>query len=1078
MAVNVGQAVGYLDLDTTKFKAGFTSALSTLKVFQDKSATTSDKIGGVGKAAGMAGRSLTKGLTVPLTLFGGAALKVTSNFESQMSKVKAISGATGSDMDKLKSKAIEMGAKTKFSATESGQAFEYMAMAGWKTSEMLDGIEGIMNLAAASGEDLATTSDIVTDALTAFGYKAKDAGHFADILAKASSNSNTNVSLMGETFKYVAPVAGALGYKAEDVAVAVGLMANAGIKGSQAGTALRTMMSRLAKPTNEVQGAMDKLGISMTDSNGKVKPLRDLMGDLREKFNGLSKAQKAQYASTLAGQEGMSGMLAIVNASEKDYKKLIRAIDNCDGAARKMAAEMVNNLKGSLILAKSAMEGLGIKIGVILLPRMKALVDKFTAFVAWLSTTSDRTLRLIVNFATFLAAIGPVLLIVSKLIAAYQKLSRVYSVLSKVLKSEAIAGFIKSAAAKMKDVAATIASTAANMANAVSQSAVGRSAGSAVGRVLALASAHKVAAYAALGVVGAVAGVALYMYKTGTSFSDLGNKLGNFVTSFINRLPLLVSQIGVFISNFAAQIPTMARSLGSALGDIITKAAKWWANDMPKLIKVGGDMIVKLIEGITGKMPALVNYATTAIVRWADAVSSKLPTIINSGANMMTKFITGLSNKIPEIINAAVKIITTLLQGLANNLPKMAKASVKIIVAIVTGLIKALPQIIAASVKIMIALAKGIIQSLPTILKGIAQIALAIVKGLIKAIPAIIGAGVKLFVALVKAIPKVLGAIGGGIAHLTSYIRSKISSGLSGAWGGLKSGLHSALSGAHQVASSTLSKMQASFQSHGGGIRGAWAATLTGVNSIAHSSFNGLNAITGGRLGAVVNTAHGMFGALREKVGGAFTAIKGTFNSFRPHWPTIGGNLVGAVTSVRNRVSSVLSAIRGFFHNLKLRIPSPHLPKLPHFSLKTSTTSIMGKSITYPTGFGISWYAKGGIFNRPTIFNTPYGMKGVGEAGAEAVVPLSQLWNRLDKLIQHVGAMAESVKFAVLAMENSFPSDILGELSKVAKTEDFPANKPRQGGGDTYNFYSPKALTAEESARQMKKAKRDLILGY
>ena len=290
-----------------------------------------------------------------------AAIKVGSDFEEGMSKVAAISGATGEDLNKLKDKAMEMGAKTKFSATEASEALQYMAMAGWKTEDMLDGLEGIMNLAAASGEDLASTSDIVTDALTAFGLSAKDSTRFADVLAAASSNANTNVSMMGETFKYVAPVAGALGYSVEDTAVAIGLMANAGIKGSQAGTALRSMLSRLAKPTDDVAAAMKTLGISLTNSDGTMKSFNEITLDLRSSFSKLNQSQKTQMAATLAGQEAMSGLLAIVNASDADFDKLKSSIDNSTGSAKKMADTMNNNLKGKLTIIGSTLEGIGIK---------------------------------------------------------------------------------------------------------------------------------------------------------------------------------------------------------------------------------------------------------------------------------------------------------------------------------------------------------------------------------------------------------------------------------------------------------------------------------------------------------------------------------------------------------------------------------------------------------------------------------------------------------------------------------------------------------------------------------------------
>lgn len=285
-----------------------------------------DGIGSIAAKGMQATGAILMGAASAIGAMGAAAVKVGADFEGAMSKVEAISGATGSDLEALTNKAKEMGASTKFSATESANAFEYMAMAGWKTGDMLNGIEGIMNLAAASGEDLATTSDIVTDALTAFGMTAGDATHFADVLATASSNANTNVGMMGETFKYVAPVAGALGYTAEDTAVAIGLMANAGIKSSQAGTSLRSMMSRLTKPTKEVQVAMDALGVSLTNSDGTMKTLNRVMLDLREGFAGLSEAEAAQMASSLAGQEAMSGLLAIVNASDEDFNKLSRSV--------------------------------------------------------------------------------------------------------------------------------------------------------------------------------------------------------------------------------------------------------------------------------------------------------------------------------------------------------------------------------------------------------------------------------------------------------------------------------------------------------------------------------------------------------------------------------------------------------------------------------------------------------------------------------------------------------------------------------------------------------------------------------
>lgn len=345
------------------------------------SGTAKSALKGITVAAGAAGTAITA--------MAGYAVKVGSDFEAGMSKVSAISGAAGADFEKLSDKAKEMGAKTKFSATEAASAFEYMAMAGWKTEDMLSGIEGVMDLAAASGESLAVTSDIVTDALTAFGMSAKESGHFADVLAAASSNANTNVSMMGETFKYVAPVAGALGFSAEDTAVAIGLMANSGIKAGQAGTSLRSIMTRLAKPTDEVAIAMDELGISITNSDGSMKSLNEIMGDLRSGFAGLSEAEKTNMAATIGGQEAMSGLLAIVNASDGDFRKLQTSIYSCDGAAKGMAETMQNNLKGSLTILGSAAEGFGIKVYEKMQVPLRKAVDAGTQGVNRLSKAFD-----------------------------------------------------------------------------------------------------------------------------------------------------------------------------------------------------------------------------------------------------------------------------------------------------------------------------------------------------------------------------------------------------------------------------------------------------------------------------------------------------------------------------------------------------------------------------------------------------------------------------------------------------------------------------------------------------------------
>ncbi|WP_265100406.1 phage tail tape measure protein [Paraclostridium bifermentans] len=362
----------------------------------------------VGSKAQEVGSHLTTHVSLPLAGVGIAAAHVGMEFEEEMDKVAAISGATGSDFKKLQSKAEEMGAKTKFSASEAGQGMEYMAMAGWKTGDMLEGIEPILNLAIASGEELGLTSDIVTDALTGFSLSAKDAGMFSDVLAAASSNANTNVGMMGETFKYAAPVAGALGYSVQDTSLAIGLMANSGIKASQAGTALRAGLTNLVKPTDDMAATMEKYGISIKDSDGKMKSFRDVMGELRDKLGGVDEATQASAVATIFGKEAMSGWLSIINASEGDFNKLSNAIDNSEGATAKMAKTMSENAKGSLSEMKSALEGAAIKTFQALAPAITSVANNISNLANSFSQLSPQTQEFIVKMGMAAIAIGPI----------------------------------------------------------------------------------------------------------------------------------------------------------------------------------------------------------------------------------------------------------------------------------------------------------------------------------------------------------------------------------------------------------------------------------------------------------------------------------------------------------------------------------------------------------------------------------------------------------------------------------------------------------------------------------------------
>lgn len=565
MAVNLGSAVAYLDLDTTKFQKGFKTALTDLNVFGSKSATATQKIQGMSKAFGSAGRTMTLGVTVPLLGLGTAAIKAGADFDTGMSEVEAISGATAKQMGALRDKAIELGAKTKFSASESAEAFKYMAQAGWKTEDMLSGISGVMNLAAASGEDLGLVSDIVTDSLTAFGLSAQDSAMFADVLAKAASDTNTDVAQMGETFQYVAPVAGALGYSIQDVAVAVGVMANSGIKGSHAGTALRSTLTNLAKPTKTMAAVMDEYGISLTDTQGNMKPLSELLVDMRGKFAGMSEEEKAANAATLAGKEGMAGLLAIMNASDEDFAKVTEGINNSAGAAEKMAKIMQDNLGGAFEQLGGALESLAIAFSDVLKAKVESVVDSLTKFIEKLNSMSEEQKRVILNIALFVAAIGPMLLIFSNMLKMVVALKNGFVLLKGLLFGTAEgAGLLK-------------------------------------GAVAALASPIT---WVIAGIAGLV-GILVHLYKTNEEFrtrvSNAWQEVKNNISAALNEIKEPMATLKQSFGDIWAAIEPLAMIVGT----ILLEAFKALSIVLADVIRLFGEILQGVSEIITWVLQAV-----------------------------------------------------------------------------------------------------------------------------------------------------------------------------------------------------------------------------------------------------------------------------------------------------------------------------------------------------------------------------------------------------------------------------------------------------------------------------------------
>lgn len=597
-----------------KIGADISEAQDGIKKVGDEATSLNSKLANAAKGFGKFAVKAIGWASTAVSAIGGYVTKVGADFESAMSEVSAISGATGAELDALTQKAKEMGASTKFSASESAEAFKYMAMAGWETSDMLDGISGVMNLAAASGEELAEVSDIVTDAITAFGLQASDSAHFADVLAAASNSANTNVAMLGGSFKYVAPVAGALGYSIEDVSVALGMMANSGIKAEMAGRSLRAMLSRLASPTQEVEEAFEQLGISaseaLTNADGSMKPLSETIEILRGSMSGLDEATKASVASGIAGTEAMSGLLAIVNSSDADFEKLTESIANADGTAQRMAETMEDNLEGAITIMKSAVEGFGISLYETFSVKAKDGVKTLTDYISRLQKAfeSGGMQGLLTEFDSVMTdALGVVT----------EYLPKIISVGGSVVGSLAN-GIVRNLPA-LADAALEI---------------VFQFSDSIIDGIPNLIS-------TIVEVVEKITGK-LFSVDTLTKISDTGLK---FVTALseglISAIPELLQAAPVIIGNLVA-------------GLIVA---------LPKIIDAGIEILMSLLNGILDSIPNLVAAIPTITMAIVNGILTNLDDIILAAIQITLSIAMGMIEAIPNMITQLPRIFLAIVNA-------------------------------------------------------------------------------------------------------------------------------------------------------------------------------------------------------------------------------------------------------------------------------------------------------------------------------------------------------------------------------------------------------------------------------
>lgn len=799
--------------------SNFTSQLNLAQNQAQRLAVESSKSFQIGSALTGMGKVLSTAVTLPLLGIAATSIKVGNEFQAQMSRVQAIAGATGGELDKMKRQAIELGAKTAFSAKEAAQGMENLASAGFQVNEIMDAMPGVLDLAAVSGGDVAASSEAMASSLRAFGLEAGQAGHVADVFARAAADTNAETVDMAEAMKYVAPVAHSMGLSLEETAASIGIMADAGIKGSQAGTTLRGALSRIAKPTKAMVKSMDQLGVSFYDANGKMIPLREQIAQLKTATAGLTQEERNRHLVTLYGQNSLSGMLALLDAGPEKLDKMTNALINSDGAAREMAETMQDNLASKIEQMGGAFESAAIVIQQILEPALTKVVGGITKLIEAFLNMSPVGQKMVVIFAGMVAALGPLLLIagtvmttmvklriamqflgpafmgtmgtIALVVAAFYALVAVFMIA--YTKSEKFRNFIDSlapaikkglgvavewateklkvlwewlqkAAEKVKEFGSAISS---KVANTLQQFGINLGqAGSSIGSFISSGLERLGGAFGKVGGVMSIA--ASVLTKVGLAFFGITGPLG-----------LVISLVVSFLTAWARTGELNADGITQVFDNLtstIQGAADAINQYLPIFVQKGTEILVKLIEGIANAIPGVVSVISQVIETLVSTLSSILPTIIQAGVQILTALINGIAQALPTIIQAAIQIIMALFNGLIQALPTIISAAIQIIQALIQGLVEALPAIIEAALQIITGLVQGLIQALPMILEAALQIIMGLVNALIENIGPILEAGVQILMALIQGliqmIPELIVA---AIEIITTLLTSLLS---------------------------------------------------------------------------------------------------------------------------------------------------------------------------------------------------------------------------------------------------------------------------------------------------------------